>query len=265
MLSKFLEFLFDFYTDESLWIEVRRISPPSQRFFPIHDLTGVVQDAEGDTNVFVGVLPRTRKSGTAADVVSHTDILWADLDKKSGAIFDIILASRLPIPNVILDSGHGWHLYWTLDIMIPVGEAQQRMAGIANLLGGDAVGDPARIMRLPDTLNIKADNIPVPVRVIRFNNTDRSRPSLFQSAESVYTSRKNNHSRPAGVKTRSEELFAIAIDGVLHGQSMGEVRARMLNDPAGSKLLEMTYERRQEWIRNALRNAKKITGKRPTN
>ena len=268
VLSKFLEFLFNDWGPD-LWIEVRRIAPPSQRFFRTQDIWLILADVAADPiNVFVGVVPRKRRGGKAEDCYESTDVLWADIDKKSGGSFEHILSTTvLPLPNVMLDSGHGWHLYWKLNKYITTVEAQQLMGDIAAVLGGDAVGDPARIMRLPNTWNVKPDQPKMRTRILRLNDTEQHDPSAFRVADTEKREivKRVKRAKVNGQKTRSEILFGIIMDGLLHGQSRDAIVKRMESDPAGSKLDEMPSRRRAQWIDNALTNAKQIISKRSQN
>jgi len=68
------------------------------------------------------------------------------------------------MPSLIVGSGRGFHAYWLLDPAVSLeGPDRDRLAGLvvavnrklANLLAGDTVGDLARVMRLPGTVNPK--------------------------------------------------------------------------------------------------------------
>lgn len=101
-----------------------------------------------------------RLKGNVAQIVC----LHADVDLKS------VLASRDEIleavrdlphpPSVIVDSGNGLHLYWLLSEALEAGpDAIALIEGLneqlADLVGGDAVRDVCRLMRLPGSHNTK--------------------------------------------------------------------------------------------------------------
>lgn len=105
---------------------------------------------------------------TAADVVA-VNALWADVDSQDhGGDMAAALAvlERAPLPaSVIVNSGHGWHGYWLLAEPYQIAGDTARRAQIAGLLrrwtvavGGDrAVGDLARVLRVPGSINHKAE------------------------------------------------------------------------------------------------------------
>jgi hypothetical protein len=63
-------------------------------------------------------------------------------------------------PTIIVQSGHGYHLYWPLEESLTgerVWEAEPVLRGIVECLQADgSVAEIARIMRLPGTLNLKS-------------------------------------------------------------------------------------------------------------
>lgn len=130
----------------------------------------------GGADVYFGVLPRTRAEGTADATVKQTDVLWADFDGKAypAGKMDAFgaLASVLLPPQIIIDSGNGYHAYWLLDDMYPFDQAQPVMKGIERGHGSDHCSDAARVLRVPGTDNHK-DGFLKPVRLIRFDLTGR--------------------------------------------------------------------------------------------
>jgi len=182
-MRDFLEWLWDIerpcpYTHFG---ELRSIGPagPAQAWQPLPDGLDAILSLATDLDkkkheVYVGVLLRWREGGTALDTVEYTNTLWADVDAKSHGgdkrkALDVILDFPVP-PSAIVDSGHGYHVYWRLTDHIIFEDAHLIMKGIAKRIGGDAVYDRARILRIPGTHNHK-DIVNVPVRLIRFDTT----------------------------------------------------------------------------------------------
>lgn len=67
--------------------------------------------------------------------------------------------AELPDPTFLIDSGGGVQAHWRLDAKLPatpeaIGWAEDQARGIAHELGGDAIGNVDRIMRLPGTINV---------------------------------------------------------------------------------------------------------------
>jgi len=127
-------------------------------------------------NVYVGVNPRkatTKLTGRASD----TDVeiaVWqfADIDKAES--LDGLGKKLRPLPPYYtVDTGstpnRRPHLYWLLDEPVRNMEAwTQRQSGLAAALGGDAVINPSRIMRLAGTVNF-----PPPHKVQRGYRVER--------------------------------------------------------------------------------------------
>jgi len=77
-------------------------------------------------NVFVGVCPRWNGGGQydLAWQVRTIRALWSDVDDYSPA--DALArceTAGLPKPSIVVNSGHGVHLYWLLDVPFPIDDA----------------------------------------------------------------------------------------------------------------------------------------------
>lgn len=113
-----------------------------------------------------GPAPRIRpakkgKAGSDRDI-AEIGCLWADLDYdkiQGGAIEVVSLIQNLPLrPSVVVNSGYGRHVYYVFDeplrdALLP--EWKKMICSLRDSLGGDAVINPSRVMRLPGTLNLK--------------------------------------------------------------------------------------------------------------
>lgn len=122
-------------------------------------------DSEG-TDVYLGVLPRVRANGTAADCEPVSHVLWADVDakahdgSKAAALFALGQANLTP--SMLVDSGGGWHGYWLLRESHPFSVVQPLMRGLQKAIGSDAVHDAPRVLRLPGTHNHKGCDHRIP-------------------------------------------------------------------------------------------------------
>jgi hypothetical protein len=84
--------------------------------------------------------------------------------------------NHLPNPSIVLESGNGLHIYWVLDKPIPAGEwktlARKLKAACRNAgldVDSKVTTDPARILRPPETFNMKDRDHPKRVVVGKGN------------------------------------------------------------------------------------------------
>lgn len=210
MPAEVIDFLRALHEDAEGKTEIRLISDTKdreqsrrviQKYYTIDELAAKLPEitAYSEANgyaVFFGVLPRHHDGGTAQDV-SDARVLWCDLDYKDvpePEAWKRIDAFPVP-PSIIVCSGHGLHLYWRLQET----EAPHYLAGIcrriAYALGGDKCYDPARILRLPGSRNLKtcwsaegfvfdADRAPV-VSIRRYEPTRCVQPFDFDDLAEV--------------------------------------------------------------------------------
>lgn len=152
------------------YIEVREIGggKPKSRFFrSVDELESYLPP--DDANVYVGIFTRSKARGTA-DNCKSTMAVWADYDD-GAPLHEIkarINAVGIPYPSVLVSSGHGIHAYWLLD-KPAAREVLPVLKTIAERTGADSrVADVARVMRLPNTWNVKGE--PVLCEVLERNN-----------------------------------------------------------------------------------------------
>ena len=153
-------------------LEIRSIQPDGplcRRFFTTLDATlAFVGLNHGRANVYVGATPRCRREGKR-DAVGVVIAVWADIDfhqieedrGDAEAIAFERLAAFHPQPTMVVHTGNGLQLWWLFDQPVVLDseyctahrvEAVNR--GLQLRLGGDAVWDLARVLRVPGTLNL---------------------------------------------------------------------------------------------------------------
>ena len=143
-------------------IETRAL--PSQRRFFCEGMEHITNfcDQNKDQNLFFGIGTRDGNGGGKSNLV-EIPCLWCDCDFKDTPkekLYENLRAFPYK-PTMMVQSGGGFHLYWLLkepatqeDIPI-LEDANHR---IATALGGDLNAcDAARILRIPETKNIKYD------------------------------------------------------------------------------------------------------------
>lgn len=131
----------------------------------VQDLAGL-NDLAGSraAGIFLGVLPRARKSGKTEDV-GRGAVVWVDLDFKDYAEGEDEARGRLaefPFePSVVVFSGHGLHAYWLLREAEEPKVLSNLSRGVGQVLGGDNTHDATRLLRLPGTFNYKDPSAPI--------------------------------------------------------------------------------------------------------
>ncbi|HTV20201.1 MAG TPA: CHC2 zinc finger domain-containing protein [Polyangiaceae bacterium] len=104
-------------------------------------------------DVYVGVLPRWRRSGGRDAVVGDCRTVWVDLDSDVAAR---VLEPVDPAPSLVVASGAPGHLhaYWSLRRAEPPLVIERANRRLAWALGADlASTDAARVLRPPATVN----------------------------------------------------------------------------------------------------------------
>jgi hypothetical protein len=125
----------------------------------LHALAGATRAAGQEC--WCSVLPRTEPVAGGKAVAGGT-VLWADVDTPGRLWRARALRERLPV-RLVVESGGApdpgeprWHLYLAVSRWLDANELEAANARLADLLGGDRVGDRGRLMRLPGTRNLKA-------------------------------------------------------------------------------------------------------------
>jgi hypothetical protein len=126
--------------------------------------------------------------------------LFIDLDAKGtdknsydnpkdamAALAAFIKETGLPKPNVVVNSGGGFHIYWVMSRALSVDEWKPLAFALAEATKQHGLKcdtqctiDCARVLRIPNTLNRKTEP-PRPVQLISFREGDYSVESLEQS------------------------------------------------------------------------------------
>lgn len=128
----------------------------------------------GRQMITVGPAPRCRvppkgHEGKDQDVL-EVGCIWADLDykhAKEGAIEVVERIRAFPLrPSIVVNSGYGRHIYFVFHSSFRDRDGtlsvwKELICGLRDVLHGDAVINPSRVMRLPGTFNLKEEQ-PVP-------------------------------------------------------------------------------------------------------
>jgi hypothetical protein len=157
-------------------LRFRVASGMAQRFAPAsrpRDVVDAVRSLAVRTEVFVGVLPRSRPGGRVADVVEKASVLWADCDTRTSVA---ALARFAPTASMVVASGNDRHLhaYWFLREPVGLDQLESLNRRVAALLGADGgvVTKPHTILRPAGSVNRKRSP-PTPVRLLSVEQRHR--------------------------------------------------------------------------------------------
>ena len=153
------------------------------------------------TDVYVGCAPRLRRSGGRADVAA-TALLWVDCDTPESSL---ALRSFTPAPAMIVASGTGenTHGYWPLTEPLTIKQVEQANRRLARALGADPrCAEPARILRVPETLNHK-HRPPRPVELCLYSPV-RYAPIEILSALPLLPTGETSESAPSARRRRGD-------------------------------------------------------------
>ena len=173
------------------------------------DLAGFVAEHLGRRNLYFSA--NEPRAGAPDGKLRKSDIetiraVFADLDAKDGN-FEEARARRLDqhaklrhvdvsAPSFVIDSGGGLQLFWLLPEGLPatpenIAHAESQGAGLAAALGGDAVQNIDRVMRLPGTINLPnaakraRHRVPAPARLLHFDGPLRTLDEIELFAPAV--------------------------------------------------------------------------------
>jgi hypothetical protein len=105
------------------------------------------------TDVYVGVLPRSRRNG-GADAVVSSRVVWVECDTPHSV--DRVLSHEHPPSMVVCSSPGRAHAYWQLTRPLEPVHVARGNRRLAHALSGDLnATDSARILRVPGTFNHK--------------------------------------------------------------------------------------------------------------
>lgn len=200
------------------YIELRLIKEnekPKQLFFKYSELLEYTPPQ--DTNVYVGMFERRTKQGKKENT-TKTNVLYLDFDDTNlDSIYYMIDNYVLPQPSMVVDSGHGYHVYWQLDK--PVGhEIEPVLKALQVKLGADSSAtDIARVLRVPDTMNVKGE--PVRCEVVEFND-DKHALERFEDILGVKASKPVKNGTGA-IKELLEVKFN-GLNNMAYGVEKGE-------------------------------------------
>lgn len=165
--------------NETTFIEVNNIAS---------ELPSIIKKQLNEKNIYFGAALRREQGRGKKEDCSVLTALYADIDvgeagHKKKPFFnnhDRALAHirRIPLkPSIIVNSGHGLHAYWLLQVPIiidgkSIEEIESANSQLQFLFGGDSIKNVDRILRVPGTYNFKVEP-PVECKIVELNNNLR--------------------------------------------------------------------------------------------
>jgi hypothetical protein len=113
-------------------------------------------------NIYCGVNPRPARGVNKNENIKLARVLVVDFDDcELAEALRRIASAGLPLPTMVVNSGHGVHGYWRLaEPMTDMAEWRRLMKGLAVVLDSDrSIANEERILRLAGWLNVKGEPV----------------------------------------------------------------------------------------------------------
>ncbi len=197
--NNFVEFITEEWNDNE-YIEIRKINDNGSKsyFFQLNEKNKICQLIDNESNVYIGVLPRDSKCGEDS-CVKRGNFVWFDHDFHEGGEIpdkdtelDYIENKIGFLPTILVFTGRGYHGYFKLIEFVDAETIRKINESIAKAMGTDSkVANPSRILRLPESYNIKAGK---KAEVVYFNpvNVYATREFNFSEQQSRPTTKGLN-------------------------------------------------------------------------
>jgi KaiC/GvpD/RAD55 family RecA-like ATPase len=186
-------------------------------------------NADDDIEPCFGANPRRKVGGRTDEDVAAARCIFADFDHTDvDDVIEKISECGMPLPTLLINSGHGVHAYWRLtEPMTDMAKWRSIQAALAKCLGSDgAVKNPSRVMRLPGMMNLKASPAPcfvveaTPDRVYDIADITRIIPMSVEN--DAPRPRTNGHTRPVDVtddqRIRRAAAYLERVPGAVEGE-----------------------------------------------
>lgn len=221
-------------------------------------------------DVYFGVCTRSERK-PKEEFVKRAWGVWADIDGKGSdkkktidtpkeEVLEEALESLILRPSIIVDSGHGYHLYWRSAPTEDLARVTKLNLKIQNVLQSGAVSDCTRILRVDGTYNHKSDP-PAVVSIHTVNDVVYDLQDLAAMCRlqdnKIINKILTGDSR--GYKSKSERDFAVMASLVKVGFTDSGVETIFQNFPIGDKYRAKPPEGGQKYFDRTLRQVRKKT------
>jgi len=238
LATKLLAALFG--ADHEGVIELRAL-PGARRVFFRQEAPSTARrfiEQHAGLNLYLGVAlrraPNVERGSTRAGTLEQCvglPALFTDIDFKTTSVEQARDAlRRFPLkPSAVVRSGGGVHLYWLLrepmELPAEAPRVRDLLRRIARQLGGDlSAAEPARILRIPGTLNRKYQP-PRPVVLAQLDSSRRFNPSDFDFLPAEPAATGDGAPRfalPERIRAGARNTTLYALGRSLKGPGLGE-------------------------------------------
>lgn len=204
------------------YVEIRLFNREGKKegrfFLTVNDLFNY--HTPQDKNVYIGIFERGTKRNGKIENCTRTNAIWLDFDNMEleEIKFRIDMAG-IPQPSMIISSGHGYHVYWLLDK--PRGhEVKPILDKLASTIHADTAStDIARVLRVPDTMNVKGH--PVPCEMIEYNKNITSL-ERFEKCLGIKASKPIETRHTSGIIAELASIKFNGLNNMASGVGKGE-------------------------------------------
>ncbi|MDA8632054.1 AAA family ATPase, partial [Litoricolaceae bacterium] len=154
-------------------------------------------------NCYISMASFSDGAPRTSDRATDLCCFWVDMDihdpnsavtiaDLQAALADFTGDTSLPSPNIIHETGHGLQAYWVVDNKLTKDEWLDTATKLEKICLGlglpiDSITkDPTRVLRIPNTLNFRNPDSPVPSRVTHFNSTQLSWKSFKRHVDNAF-------------------------------------------------------------------------------
>jgi len=234
----------DLHPDEQIYV-FQKSSPIKRLLFNSPEDVNTYAQDNIQHDLYFGVAPRKRDF---YDTYTRLTCVYADIDGINDYdITEETLLDRVacfPLrPSFVVNSGHGLHVYWMLDHAIDGVKSQKICKGIMSIINSDAVHDPERILRIPDTYNHKD-----PRNIRKVKLVENSPTRIYDSDDLLNLTKVSTQcleiiksGSDAGFKTRSERDWFVLRNLTAAGVSDKTIRLIADQNALGERWREDNY------------------------
>jgi hypothetical protein len=245
-----MDFLQRFHYTENGFLAICEGTPANRTF-----VKQIPESFDPTKDFYFGPAVRKKKGNTKEDVLG-TVALWVDADDPQKPL------CTLP-PSALVFSGHGWHVYWFLDIPL---ENVDQIETLNKMLADDiptadkSTWNVNRVLRIPNTTNNKVPDIPIRVELKQFTGLVYNVID-FKILEklSKQCRHKIRTGDSRGYRSRSERDWAIVTDLVDAGAADALIEVIFDHQPCGDKKSASP----PDYFSHTLQKARARIGKEP--